>query len=558
MALRDIIILPDKRLRTVSKPVDKITAEIRTLVEDMFETMYDAPGIGLAAIQVAVPLRVVTMDIAKKEDEHEPRVFINPEIVSRSDERSVYEEGCLSIPEIHEDVERPAKVRVKYLDLDGKPHEEDAEGLLRDLHPARDRSPQRRAVHRLHFQAQARPHRQEIHQGGETRGRGRQERVVSRTVPAKWMPVRRQGHAPLLEQVAGCSRSSPLQGHVMPLRLVFMGTPDFAVPTLVEIVGRGHDVAAVYTRAPRPAGRGMELHALAGRARRARLRHPGADAEDAAGPTRRRMRSAPIGADAAVVVAYGLILPKPILDAPPLGCFNLHASVLPRWRGAAPINRAIMAGDAETAVMVMKMEEGLDTGPVAMAERVAIAPDMTAGELHDTPRPARRRPDGARARRAGEGRADADAAAERGRHLRRPRSTRARPASTGRKPWRAVHDHIRGLSPFPGAWFEMGGAGVRVKVLRTTRGDGAGAPGTVLDDKLTIACGEGAVRILELQRAGKQPMTADDSCAGPRSRRAPCWLNPARCPATSSPSNMTARRSSAGRSRTTAPRCRAR
>jgi peptide deformylase len=129
MALRDIIILPDKRLRTVSKPVDKITPEIRTLVEDMFETMYDAPGIGLAAIQVAVPLRVVTMDLAKKEDEHEPRVFINPEIVSRSEERSVYEEGCLSIPEIHEDVERPAKVRIKYLDLDGKPHEEEVDGL---------------------------------------------------------------------------------------------------------------------------------------------------------------------------------------------------------------------------------------------------------------------------------------------------------------------------------------------------------------------------------------------------------------------------------------------
>jgi peptide deformylase len=129
MALRDIIILPDKRLRTVSKPVDKITPEIRTLVEDMFETMYDAPGIGLAAIQVAVPLRVVTMDLAKKDDEREPRVFINPEIVSRSDELSVYEEGCLSIPDVHQDVERPAKVRVRFLDLDGKAHEEDAEGL---------------------------------------------------------------------------------------------------------------------------------------------------------------------------------------------------------------------------------------------------------------------------------------------------------------------------------------------------------------------------------------------------------------------------------------------
>jgi peptide deformylase len=130
MALRDIIIIPDKRLRTVSKPVEAITPEIRTLVEDMFETMYDAPGIGLAAIQIAVPLRVITMDVSKKEDVQEPRAFINPEIVWRSDEPSVYEEGCLSIPDIHEDVERPARVRLKYLDLDGKPQEIEAEGLF--------------------------------------------------------------------------------------------------------------------------------------------------------------------------------------------------------------------------------------------------------------------------------------------------------------------------------------------------------------------------------------------------------------------------------------------
>jgi peptide deformylase len=130
MALRNIIILPDKRLRTVSKPVDKINSEIKTLVADMFETMYDAPGIGLAAIQVGVPLRVVTMDVSKSDDQKEPRAFINPEIVSSSEERSVYEEGCLSIPDIHEDVERPARVKVKYLDLDGKPHEEEADGLF--------------------------------------------------------------------------------------------------------------------------------------------------------------------------------------------------------------------------------------------------------------------------------------------------------------------------------------------------------------------------------------------------------------------------------------------
>ena len=168
----------------------------------------------------------------------------------------------------------------------------------------------------------------------------------------------------------------------MPLRLIFLGAPDFAVPALLEIGGGGHDVAAVYTRAPRPAGRGMELTPSpverAARGFSIPVLTPKTLKTDDAAETFRAH-----AADAAVVVAYGLILPKAILDALPLGAFNLHASALPRWRGAAPINRAVMAGDAETAVMVMKMEEGLDTGPVAMAERVAISPDMTAGELHD-------------------------------------------------------------------------------------------------------------------------------------------------------------------------------
>jgi len=299
----------------------------------------------------------------------------------------------------------------------------------------------------------------------------------------------------------------------MPLRLVFMGTPDFAVPTLAEIVGRGHDVAAVYTRAPQPAGRGMELRpsAVEREARRfgiavltpKTLRTP--DAQDA-------FRAH--GADAAVVVAYGLILPKPILDAPPLGCFNLHASALPRWRGAAPINRAIMAGDTETAAVVMKMAEGLDTGPMAVAERIAIGPDMTAGELHDQ-----------LARLGADLMVRALGALERGSLQLTPQPeegvTYAAKIDKNEtridwaRPWQAVHDHCRGLSPFPGAWFELpGAASARVKVLRTTRGEGSGAPGTVLDDKLTIACGDGAVRILELQRAGRQSMKAEEFLRG--------------------------------------------
>jgi len=294
------------------------------------------------------------------------------------------------------------------------------------------------------------------------------------------------------------------------LRLVFMGTPDFAAPTLLEIIGSGHDVAAVYTRAPQPAGRGMAERPSPVAREAERFKLPvftpkslkGADAADA-------MRAH--GADAAVVVAYGLILPKAILDVFPLGGFNLHASLLPRWRGAAPIHRAIMAGDKETAVMAMKMEEGLDTGPIAMAERVAIGADMTTGELHDTLAPL-----GARLMLVALG------ALERGSLQLTPQpaggatyATKIDKSETRidwAKPWNQVHDHCRGLSPFPGAWFEL--AGNRVKVLRTTKGEGKGAPGTVLDDELTIACGDGAVRLVELQRAGKQPMQADEFLRG--------------------------------------------
>ncbi len=298
----------------------------------------------------------------------------------------------------------------------------------------------------------------------------------------------------------------------MPLRLVFMGTPDFAVPTLSKIVESGHDVRAVYTRAPKPAGRGMALqpspveraareHAIAVLTPRT-LRSDGTIAEFRAH-----------GADAAVVVAYGLILPVPILAAPALGCFNLHASLLPRWRGAAPIHRAIMAGDAATGVAVMKMAEGLDTGPVAMTERVAIGADTTAGELHD--RLARLGADlmlraldvlerGA-LRLAAQSEAGVTYAAKIDKN-----ETRIDWA----KPWRAVHDHVRGLSPFPGAWFELDGTPARIKVLRTTKGEGSGAPGTVLDDRLTVACGAGAVRILELQRAGARAMPAAEFLRG--------------------------------------------
>ncbi len=294
------------------------------------------------------------------------------------------------------------------------------------------------------------------------------------------------------------------------MRLIFMGTPDFAVPALIEIAGRGHEIAAVYTRAPRPAGRGMDLQdtPVAREARRFGipvLTPKTLRTEEALAEFRAHQ------ADAAVVVAYGLILPVPILEAVPLGCFNLHASLLPRWRGAAPINRAIMAGDAETGVGVMKMAEGLDTGDVALEERLSVGADETAGDLHD-----RLAALGARMMPVALG------ALERGTLQLTPQPSegvtyaskidKSETRIEWAKPWKAVHDHCRGLSPFPGAWFEL--AGQRIKVLRTTRGEGAGAPGTVLDDRLTVACGDGAVRLVEVQRAGKQPMKAEDFLRG--------------------------------------------
>ncbi|MEA2904037.1 MAG: methionyl-tRNA formyltransferase [Alphaproteobacteria bacterium] len=300
----------------------------------------------------------------------------------------------------------------------------------------------------------------------------------------------------------------------MPLRLIFMGTPDFAVPTLAAIAGRGHDVAAVYARAPKPAGRGMALTPSPVEREARRLQRPVLTpatlrTDEAVAAFRAQ------GADAAVVVAYGLILPKPILAAVPLGAFNLHASLLPRWRGAAPINRAVMAGDVETGVMVMKMEEGLDTGPVAMTERVPIPPDMTAGQIHD-----------ALAQLGAGLMVRALDALERGSLTLTPQPAEGVTYASKidknetRIDWtrtaQQVHDHIRGLSPFPGAWFELAADGkpARVKVLRTTRAQGSGPPGTLLDGNLTVACGEGAVRILALQRAGRQAMTADEFLRG--------------------------------------------
>jgi methionyl-tRNA formyltransferase len=300
----------------------------------------------------------------------------------------------------------------------------------------------------------------------------------------------------------------------MPLRLIFMGTPEFSVPTLLDLVAQGHEIAAVYTRAAKPAGRGMKLQATPAEVEARRLGIPVFTPSSLKTPEALETFRAH-DADAAVVVAYGMILPQAILDAPKLGCFNLHASLLPRWRGAAPINRAIMAGDAETGVMVMKMDAGLDTGDVAMAERIAITDAMTASDLHN-----------ALARLGGDLMARAIGALERGK-LQLTRQSEAGVTYAAKiekaearidwnRPARAVLRHIHGLSPFPGAWCEMAieGEPVRVKILRCALANGAGAPGEVLDDHLAVACREGALRILELQRAGGKPMKAEEFLRG--------------------------------------------
>src|ERR1700743_3188479 len=295
----------------------------------------------------------------------------------------------------------------------------------------------------------------------------------------------------------------------MTLRIAFMGTPDFAGPTLAELIGQGHDVAAVYSQPPRPKGRGYEtepspVHTFASTAGievRTPLSLKGAEAQAA---------FAALDLDAAIVGAYGLLLPKPILDAPRLCCFTWHASLLRRWRGAAPIQRAILAGDDETGAMVMRMEEGLDTGPVLMAERTPIG-RKTYGDLHDEL-----------------SRLGADLMARAMSALSLDQTTETPQPEEGvtyakkilkeearidwSKPAGEIDCLIRGLSPFPGAWTDLNGE--RIKILFAEPASGNGAPGTALDDALTVACGEGALRLQRVQRAGKAAMDAKDLLRG--------------------------------------------
>ena len=289
------------------------------------------------------------------------------------------------------------------------------------------------------------------------------------------------------------------------MRIAFMGTPDFSVPAYDALRAAGHEIACVYTQPPRPAGRGHKerkspVH-LRAEADGIELRTPTTlkDAE-----TQAAFRA--LDLEAAVVVAYGLILPAPILEAPRLGCINIHASLLPRWRGAAPIHRALLAGDNETGVTIMQMDEGLDTGPELLREAVPIGPDTTTGDLHD-------------ALAALGGRLIVDALAGLGNGTLSPvpqpdeGDTYAAKIERGEEridwaqPAEIVERHVRGFAPWPGAWGELDGERVKVLSAEITAGDGD--PGTVLDDRLSVACGQGAIRLTRIQRAGKAAMDAD-------------------------------------------------
>jgi methionyl-tRNA formyltransferase len=300
----------------------------------------------------------------------------------------------------------------------------------------------------------------------------------------------------------------------MPLRIIFMGTPDFSVPSLAALAEAGHEIIACYSQPPRPAGRrGLELKKSPVHTKAEALGIRVFTPENFKTDEEQENFKA-LNADVAIVIAYGLLLPKTILDAPRLGCYNGHASLLPRWRGAAPLQRAIMAGDEETGVNIMKMDVGLDTGPVALSQTLPISENMTAGELHD-----------ALSQVTAELMVETASQLEGDKIVLKEQSVegvlyaskieKSECRIDWSKPAPDVHNHIRGLSPFPGAWCEMqlGGKLQRVKVLNSQLGEGKGEAGKVLED-LTIYCGKGAVKLTRVQRAGKQAQSAEEFLRG--------------------------------------------
>ena len=300
----------------------------------------------------------------------------------------------------------------------------------------------------------------------------------------------------------------------MPLRIIFMGTPEFSVPALSALVDAGHEIVAVYCQPPRPGGRGMgqkksPVHKRAEELGIAVFTPTSLKSEE------RRAEFVAHNGDVAVVIAYGLILPQPILDAPRLGCFNAHASLLPRWRGAAPIQRAIEAGDKQSGVMIMQMEAGLDTGPVLIGKSVPISDNMTAGELHDQLSDLSAGLMVEAMEKLEAGTVDLIPQDEIGvSYAKKIEKSESR--INWSQPARCVHNHIRAMSPFPGAWCEMelNAKVVRVKILQSEFSKATGRPGEVIDKHLTIACRERSIHPLRLQKAGKQPVSLEEFLRG--------------------------------------------
>ncbi len=356
MAILNILEFPDPRLRTIAKPVEVVDDAVRQLIDDMFETMYEAPGIGLAATQVNVHKRIVVMDLS--EDKSEPRVFINPEFEPLTEDMDQYQEGCLSVPGFYENVDRPQKVRIKALDRDGNPSRKSPKACWRYA------SSTNATTSTASCSSTTCPP-----SSATASARSWKSSIDSRRDPIpKGLP--RQAFF----------FSEPRMSQA--LRIVFAGTPEFAAEHLKALLDTPHRIVAVYTQPDRPAGRGQKLMPSAVKSlalehglpvmQPQSLRNAEAQAELAA-----------LRADLMVVVAYGLILPQAVLDIPRLGCINSHASLLPRWRGAAPIQRAVEAGDAESGVTVMQMEAGLDTGPMLLKVSTPISAADTGGSLHD-------------------------------------------------------------------------------------------------------------------------------------------------------------------------------
>jgi methionyl-tRNA formyltransferase len=295
----------------------------------------------------------------------------------------------------------------------------------------------------------------------------------------------------------------------MPLRIAFMGTPDFAVPSLAALLAAGHEIVAVYSQPGRPKGRGLAVEpspvAKLALSRGLEMRTP-----ESLKSRQEQEAFTALNLDAAVVVAYGLILPEAVLGSPRLGCFNLHASLLPRWRGAAPIQRAVMAGDKETGAMVMRITKGLDTGPVLLAEKTPIG-RKSFGELHDELATS-----GAALMVRAIAGIEAGALAEMPQSVEGVTYARKIENQESRIDWakdaHSIDCQVRGLSPVPGAWCEFGGQ--RLKILSCELADGSGSPGEILDDRLTVACGTGALRLSRLQRAGRAAMSADQFLRG--------------------------------------------